>query len=324
MNTALFELDDMQEAVEPIFARHETFHPRYGWLKKGFDAAKEMPDVFLRDDATTILGVGKNMVRAIRYWCTAFKVLSEVPNPDNPRLRNAVPTVFGERLLSDDGWDPYIEDAGSLWLLHWQLLSPPSMAPSWFAIFNELDRGSFTEDLMISTVRTYCEGQHGWPEPVDNSIKKDMRCILRMYANATSGRDLAEDSADSPFLDLDLVRAVPGEKGHYSFSLGPKGSLPSAILAYACFDFAGREGSASVISLDRLTRGSSSPGRLFKLTESEIAETLSLRFREDDRVELADVAGARQLVWTAEAAGLAAEQLQHYYANAESGVLAPS
>jgi len=22
-----------------VFARHETFHPRFGWLKKGFDRA---------------------------------------------------------------------------------------------------------------------------------------------------------------------------------------------------------------------------------------------------------------------------------------------
>ena len=47
--------------VNPIFARHETFHPRFGWLKKGFDAAVEEPEVFLREDAPVQLGVGKNI-----------------------------------------------------------------------------------------------------------------------------------------------------------------------------------------------------------------------------------------------------------------------
>src|SRR3954470_16673570 len=89
--------------VLPAFARSETFHPRYGWLKKGFDAAREMPDVFLRPDATTKLGVGKNMVRAIRYWCLAYKVLEERPNAERPRLRDAFPSEFGRALLSDDG-----------------------------------------------------------------------------------------------------------------------------------------------------------------------------------------------------------------------------
>ncbi|WP_255447833.1 DUF4007 family protein [Picosynechococcus sp. PCC 11901] len=26
-----------------MFARHETFHPRFGWLKKGFDRQNKIP-----------------------------------------------------------------------------------------------------------------------------------------------------------------------------------------------------------------------------------------------------------------------------------------
>jgi hypothetical protein len=90
----------------PVFARHETFHPWFGWLKKGFDAATQDPEVFLREDAPVRLGVGKNMVNAIRYWCNTFKVL-----PDNASSDN------GDRLLKDDGWDPFSEDPATLWLL---------------------------------------------------------------------------------------------------------------------------------------------------------------------------------------------------------------
>ena len=66
---------------EGFFARHETFCPRYGWLKKGFDAIKKYPDIFTRDDAIEILGVGKNMVRAIRFWCVAFKITKPIIKP---------------------------------------------------------------------------------------------------------------------------------------------------------------------------------------------------------------------------------------------------
>ena len=89
--------------LQPGFARHETFHPRYGWLKKGFDAAMEDGSVFHRKDATTRLGVGKNMVRAIRYWCLAYKILDEQPNEENSRIQDVVPSGFGEQLLADDG-----------------------------------------------------------------------------------------------------------------------------------------------------------------------------------------------------------------------------
>src|SRR2546423_1123874 len=64
-----------RQTAPAAFARHETFYPRSGWLKKGFDAASVDPMVFLRDDAPLRLGVGKNMARSIRYWCHAFKLL---------------------------------------------------------------------------------------------------------------------------------------------------------------------------------------------------------------------------------------------------------
>ena len=62
--------------IKPIFARHETFHPRFGWFKKGFDKN----EVFStnKKGATTILGVGKNMVNSIRYWSLAFKTYNNV------------------------------------------------------------------------------------------------------------------------------------------------------------------------------------------------------------------------------------------------------
>lgn len=34
-------------SVNPVFARHETFHPRFDWLKKGFDAAQKSSSISL-------------------------------------------------------------------------------------------------------------------------------------------------------------------------------------------------------------------------------------------------------------------------------------
>ena len=53
--------------ANPIFARHETFHPRFGWLKKGFDKVSENGEIFSNDMAPVVMGVGKNMVNAIKY-----------------------------------------------------------------------------------------------------------------------------------------------------------------------------------------------------------------------------------------------------------------
>ena len=68
----------LEDACQPAFARHETFHPRYGWFKKAVDRATEDPAVFHGEDVTVRLGVGKNMVRAIRFWASAARLLTPV------------------------------------------------------------------------------------------------------------------------------------------------------------------------------------------------------------------------------------------------------
>jgi hypothetical protein len=73
----------IEASTTPTFARHESFHPRYGWLKKGIDGAATDPEIFSREDAVVELGVGKNMVRAIRYWGLASKLLTLARNDDD-------------------------------------------------------------------------------------------------------------------------------------------------------------------------------------------------------------------------------------------------
>ena len=58
-------LAEVRFSKPAAFARHETFHPRFGWFKKGYDLALGDAQVFLRDDAPVRLGVGKNMVRSL-------------------------------------------------------------------------------------------------------------------------------------------------------------------------------------------------------------------------------------------------------------------
>ena len=125
---------DLSGACERAFARHETFHPRYGWFRKAATAAAQDPGMFLRDDATVELGVGKNMVKAIRFWGEAAKLICEVPNPERPRVPLVVPTRAAVALFDEaKGADPWLELPGTLWVLHWLLLRPPCLLPVWWA-----------------------------------------------------------------------------------------------------------------------------------------------------------------------------------------------
>jgi hypothetical protein len=283
--------------VVPAFARHETFHPRYGWLRKGFVAAQEDPAVFLSDDATTTLGVGKNMVRAIRYWCQAFKVLEEHPHPSNPRLRVAYPTSFGQRLLGDDGWDPFLESETSLWLLHAKLLEPQCLAPSWFALFNLFAGRTLTLESLVRHLEMFRDRQAEWPTVARGSLEKDARCILRMYAGENSGRDLQEDTVDSPFGYLGLVNRVAGDQGTYSINRARKDALPDLVVTYSCIEYLrNHAGGARLMTLSRLTNEPSSPGRVFLLSEAELSGAIARCQEGEPEVGVVQAAGIEQLV----------------------------
>jgi len=102
----------LEEITKFTFSGHDSFHCRQLWLKKGFDFVEERRN-FNDENAVIQLGVGKNMVSSIRFWLKAFNIIDQKENV----------TDFGKRLFDDEnGYDPFLEDEASLWLLHYQLV----------------------------------------------------------------------------------------------------------------------------------------------------------------------------------------------------------
>lgn len=304
----------LRSSAAPTFARHETFHPRYGWNHKGFTEASRNPNVFLEPDATVTLGVGKNMVSAIRFWSSAFKVLREVPNPARLRVSLSIPTAFGAALLSEDGWDPYLEDPGSIWLLHWQLLAPTSMVPVWWVAFNAFAPLQFEEGQLSAHVADLVESA-GWPAVVEASIKKDVDCMLRMYTARRQGRQGLDDVLDCPFRELGLIEAVPGEARTWRFNTAGKQNLPDEIVVYACLDFAARVApGASSMTVARLAADPGSPGLVFKLSEAVLYETLRRAAQKSNDISVAEPGGLRQLIFHSASGQLAPSVLERHYA----------
>ena len=93
------------------------------------------------------LGVGKNMVRSIRFWGTAAHLVTDVPDPARPRVPRTTTTNFGVALLGPDGLDPYMENTATWWWLHWVMLGPGCQLPVWWVLFNELNVVEFDDEL---------------------------------------------------------------------------------------------------------------------------------------------------------------------------------
>jgi Protein of unknown function (DUF4007) len=301
----------------PAFARHETFHPRYGWLRKAYTGALRDPGVFLAPDVTVQLGVGKNMANAIRFWSHAYKVLEEVPNPRRPRLPLVGPSDFGRALFDEDrGWDPYLENLGTLWLLHWNLFIPPCSVPAWWVTFNAFPLPYFSESQLVSHVVELAAAA-GWPKVVEASVKKDVECVLRMYASRRHGRQTLDDLLDSPFRELRLIEGVPGDSKTWRFAVSDSAGPPPLIVAFACLDFVARvDEGASSVSLARLATDAGSPGCVFRLSESGLLTALTQAVRAVPRLRLVDSVGRPQLMLDAPAGGLARSALKSHYSSA--------
>ena len=52
------------------FRAHDTFFIRKGWLSKGMKYVHIKPDIFVdkTENPMDVLGIGSNMVKALRYW----------------------------------------------------------------------------------------------------------------------------------------------------------------------------------------------------------------------------------------------------------------
>src|SRR6266542_2527600 len=278
------------------FSGHETFPFRYSWLKKGLDAVTEDSALFLRDRAMVVLGVGKNMVRSIRHWCLAAGILETLQGPTHRPSGHLRPTWLGTALLADDGWDPYLEDPATLWLLHWQLASNARRCTTWFWAFSHFHEPEFTRALLTSALLAWTQAV-GAKRIVQSSLRRDVDCFLRTYVPSRQSKVLLlEDTLDCPLVELGLVRTV-GDGQVFQFQRGVQPQLPSGILFYALAAVWDRFApAAETLALHDVGRQPGGPGQVFKIDDAALTERCAdIENWTDGAVSYDETAGLRQL-----------------------------
>ena len=250
------------------FGRHESFPLRFGWIIKGLDALADDPRVFTRDDATIVLGVGKNMVASIRYWLQATRIVRR-----DQRTNTLRPTQLAKIVFGDEG-DPYLEDEGTIWLLHWLLATNPSDATAIYWFFNHFHKPLFTNVEVATALTDFAKRELSSRTSV-TTLKGDAQVVLRMYSRtAASGRLTLEDALDSPLALLDLQervdtrtwRAVPMDRT----------DLPLDVLAFAIAEVFEHSDVSQLAVADLMYSDSDhcAPGAVFRMTEDGLVGKL--------------------------------------------------
>jgi Protein of unknown function (DUF4007) len=278
------------------FSGHQTFAFRYGWLEKGVRAVAECPTVFSEEDALVRLGVGKNMVESIRHWCLVTQMVEEDPQIKRNNGRFLLVSPIACKLLQDGGWDPFLEDDASLWLIHWLLVSNPRIGTTWQIIFSLFQRPDFTKPELMEYLASFAEKQS--LEVNKGSLARDVDCFLRTYTSAKTAakKQVAEETFDCPLQELNLMDLAPdGEL--YRFAIGTKPTLPNAVFGFALNQYfeKAREG-RNTMSVQECLYGPGSPGQAFKLDENGLVEYIEeLEKATKGRIELDETAGLKQI-----------------------------
>lgn len=157
------------------FRAHDTFFIRKGWLSKGMRNVKIDPAVFMgaKGNPMDILGIGANMVKALRYWLQAVKLTTE----PNAGRREQSFTPFGEIVFKND---PYIEEMGTLWFLHYMLASNKDEATAWYFFYNEFKQSEFNKEDFVKQLSNYI--MINGEEVSERSLEDDYNCIINTYA----------------------------------------------------------------------------------------------------------------------------------------------
>lgn len=291
------------------FSGHETFPLRLNWLKKAVNAVSEENTVFQSDAAIVKFGVGKNMVRSIRHWGLATEVIE--PDDDSEKRRALCVSEFGTYLLGDEGADPYCEDTGTLWLLHWLLCRSPERSTLWHYIFGHWRGGALEFRNLQPILKRWMENRGG-VMPSDATLRRDFKCFLSTYIVPRLADSHLENVVGFPLASLGLLYE---NAGVVYLREGQPRDLPPEIFAYAVLDYWDQKFSGTeTLSAQDVMTNQASPGQIFLLDEDQVSQLVSCIEKFDEAPFRFDsTAGVHQFYRTPGAVPQA--MLEHYYMN---------
>lgn len=236
--------------------RHESFSIREGWLAKGLNEVKKNKKVFSSSDATDELGVGYNMVKSLKYWMYATKLIEDVD-------RDVELTEFGNLILK---YDSYLEDKFTWWLIHLQMVLNIDDAFVFNCFYNKLMSKNFTKQELYDTIaRVLNTYQLDFNE---KTLLDEVNMVIKTYVIDESN-DNPENNFSCPLSELELIKKVGRdtyEKNKPSYK-----SLNYLIVYYLMTIIMEDK---EYISIDELLKVENSPLKILNLDKNLINDYL--------------------------------------------------
>lgn len=262
------------------FSGHETFPFRYAWLPKAAAAINEDPELFSDEGQAMVrLGLGKNMVRAVKFWVQVAGIAA----PEERTGRRLSLTDLGRSLFVGarrrEPLDPFLEDTNTLWLLHWQIATCPDRLLAWDFLLFERPASEFTKSEVVSILLQ--KAQDVSRKATEVTLTQHFDVFLHTYVPTTARKgEVQEDNLDSPLTELGLVvkggerQAKDGRReAIYAFSSERKPEISDQLFHYCLDSFWTRHhGEEKTLALRQVQIGHGGPGLAFRLPEDDVRE----------------------------------------------------
>lgn len=250
------------------------------------------------------LGVGKNMVRSIRFWAQAAGLIESQKKGSGYSV-----TDFGRFILGPKGADRFLEDIRTLWLVHWKLCTGQDPLLAWDYLLNRWQDDRVSSSLAVDALAKEVAKVDQRLSPV--TIQQHFDTFLHTYI-PTRGRkgDVQEDNLDSPLVELELLirdgereaDASGRKEPVYVFRREEKPDVTPEVFAYCVADFwQGRHPKENTLPFKAVANGHGSPGQIFKIPEQDIRIRLATleqdsdgAFRFSDTSDLQQIRRARE------------------------------
>jgi hypothetical protein len=255
---------------------HESFTLRYTWLPKVVHHLPSDSRLLAKEEEAMVhFGVGKNMVRSIRFWAQAAGIIVSNGKDGGYQL-----TKLANVLLGENGLDPFLEDTRTLWLIHWNLatnIQNPLLA--WDYLLNFWHEPEITPTVVTKALQKEALKEQGGLSSV--TLIQHFECFLHTYV-PTRGRkgQIQEDNLDCPLVELNFIVKV-GERDSdqpsgrretiYAFNREEKSDITPDLFLYCLNSFwRERHPTEGTLSFREVAHGHGSPGQVFKLPEEDV------------------------------------------------------
>lgn len=219
-----------------LFGRHQGYDLREQWISKGLLAlahAENAPArarLFATPEASDRFGLGPGMVHALRYWLRATGLMVEQQlGSVRGRLVPAL-TPLGALLAYHD---PYLERAGSLWLLHAHLASSLLLAPTFYWFFQSfVGTTPFTKETCLEALLSWAIKDALGQRINSDVLRKDLECLFRLYTSQPQAAQASPEQSllASPFRRLRLLRCLPTQASASRAGRPTRRDIPQYLL----------------------------------------------------------------------------------------------